>query len=449
MRLAAQDLEERGLWLISMRWLACLCVALVVWLATSVFGLVRAPAPLLIILGGMVAYNLAFVAIYRLRKARPGRSRGAKGIILAQSAMDLLSLTLLLAYSDVTRNPFILYFVFHIAIASILLPGWTPYALAALAVLLVGSVLLAQNLGLMPRYPLGGAAIPWDDARSGQESLIFQAGLLAALGSTLGITAFLTTSVSRYVQRVHSQIRQHEKMLGIGQLVAGFAHQIANPLDGLQNGLRQVEPRLHGEPYALETVRLMQDALGRIENVARRLQEFARPQGLDLQSCDANKAVGGTLELLGKTLEARGILVKYEPGAVPQVLGDPYSIEEILFNLCTNAIDAMPDGGTLRIRTFELRQPEVEPEGWVAVEIQDSGIGIPADRLERIFEPFFTTKAQAGGTGLGLGLCRMLLSEMGGRMEVESVPSKGSTFRVLLTTSVPGSRAPGHESPGR
>jgi signal transduction histidine kinase len=92
----------------------------------------------------------------------------------------------------------------------------------------------------------------------------------------------------------------------------------------------------------------------------------------------------------------------------------------------------MPDGGRLLIRTYVPRRGDVSAEDQVAVEVQDSGIGVPPDRLEKIFEPFYTTKAQSGGTGLGLGLCRMLLSEMSGRIEVDSVPSKGSTFRMLL-----------------
>ena len=84
------------------------------------------------------------------------------------------------------------------------------------------------------------------------------------------------------------------------------------------------------------------------------------------------------------------------------------------------------------LRTFGVERPELSPDGCVAIEVKDSGPGIPPDRLEKIFEPFFTTKSQSGGTGLGLSLCRMLLSEMGGQIEVESLPGRGSTFRILL-----------------
>jgi signal transduction histidine kinase len=185
-----------------------------------------------------------------------------------------------------------------------------------------------------------------------------------------------------------------------------------------------------------ETVPMMLAAVERIGKVARRLQEFARPHGLELQECDVPKAVEATLQLFGKTLAERKISLETELEQVPGVWADPYSVEEIIFTLCTNALDAMPQGGTLTLRTFPLERPDVCPDGCVAIEVIDSGKGIPPDLLDRVFEPFYTTKSQSGGTGLGLSLCRMLLSEMGGKIEVESAPLRGSTFRVLLAQAL-------------
>ena len=94
----------------------------------------------------------------------------------------------------------------------------------------------------------------------------------------------------------------------------------------------------------------------------------------------------------------------------------------MLFNLCTNALNAMPDGGTLTLRTYALGSKDEDQMGSVAIDVSDTGVGIPRVNLEKIFEPFFTTRADSGGTGLGLGLCRMLISEMGGRIEVRIGP---------------------------
>jgi len=117
---------------------------------------------------------------------------------------------------------------------------------------------------------------------------------------------------------------------------------------------------------------------------------------------------------------------------VPEVLGDKYTIQEVVFNLCTNALAAMPNGGTLTLRTRVLGTQDDDQMNSVAIEVSDTGVGIPRANLERIFEPFFTTRAESGGTGLGLGLCRMLISEMGGRIEVRSALGQGTTFTVIL-----------------
>jgi signal transduction histidine kinase len=433
MKLTAHDLEERARWLLPMRWIACLCVLLVIWMLSMISSLLPDPRPLYATAAAMLFYNLIFEAIYRSRKRMPDARRSARLLIVLQISLDLISLTFLLYFAGLPFNPFVLYYVFHIIIASILLPGWTPYFLAILASGLIGSILLLQACRWIPSHPL---ALPWlvtpsqpgaDDTYS-----LYLIGVCVAVTSTLGITVFLTTAVSSYMEKVRVQMRQQRKMLGIGQLVAGFAHQISNPLDGLQNGLRQISQGVQGNAAFEATVPKMMSALERIEKVARRLQEFARPEGLELQECDVQRAVEGTLQLFGKTLAERNVTVEMDLGRVPPTWGDPYSVEEIIFNLCSNALDAMPQGGKLLLRTFTVERPDINAQGCVAVEVKDSGQGIPPDLMEKIFEPFFTTKSQSGGTGLGLSLCRMLLSEMGGQLEVESTPDKGSTFRILL-----------------
>jgi signal transduction histidine kinase len=149
---------------------------------------------------------------------------------------------------------------------------------------------------------------------------------------------------------------------------------------------------------------------------------------LKLQGTDVNKAVNATVQLLGQS-DKYGVAIVTKLGHVPLVMGDPYTLQEVIFNLYTNAMAAMPNGGTLSIRTFPL-------ETNVVIEVGDTGIGIAETLIDKIFEPFFTTHADTGGTGLGLGLCRMLISEMGGWMEVKSKVGEGTTFRIILTTDI-------------
>ncbi len=288
--------------------------------------------------------------------------------------------------------------------------------------------MLLLYLQWIPSYPL---RFPSDPPELPPPDGLDMLGVFTAFASALWVAVYFTTSIRRYVDRAHAEVRQKEKMLGIGQLVAGIAHQIANPLDGVQNCLRRIGQRVKDDPHLTEYVQLMAEALERIERTAKRVQGFARPRGITLQCTDVNQAVEAMLEVLGAGL-GRNIRVQKELGDVAPVEGDPYTLQEVLFNLSTNALNAMPQGGTLTLRTYALGSKDEDQMGSVAIDVSDTGVGIPRVNLEKIFEPFFTTRADSGGTGLGLGLCRMLISEMGGRIEVRSALGQGTTFTVVL-----------------
>ena len=416
---------EGARWLTSLRWWACAAVFLMTYIASSWLGVLPRPLPLYLVGLAMLGYNLLFYMAQR--EPGPGDGNVDRSIFL-QVALDLVALTLLLYFSDLPRNPFLFYFVFHMIIAGMYLRGQAPFFFAGMATVLVGGVMLMLYFGVVPQFRLqfvgdGREPAPLD----GLEML----GVFVAFASSSWIAVYFTTSIRRYVDRAHAEIRQKEKMLGIGQLVAGIAHQIANPLDGVQNCLQRIGERVKDDRHLTEYVQLMTEALERIERTAKRVQAFARPHGITLQPTDVNQAVEGTLEVLGSAHGPK-IRIRKELDDVPLVQGDPYTIQEVLFNLCTNAFNAMPKGGTLTLRTYALGSKDEDQMGSVALDVSDTGVGIPRINLEKIFEPFFTTRAESGGTGLGLGLCRMLISEMGGRIEVRSALGQGTTFTVVL-----------------
>jgi len=425
-------LHNRVRWLVNLRWIACAGVAAVVGLSSAVFNVVANPVPLYIIAGAMVAYNSALAV---LERRRHWSDANLDRNICIQMTLDQIALILLLYFSGVPYNPFIFYFVFHMTIAALLLHGRTPYFFAGLASFLAGSVLLSEYLGWIPiwrleleqgTHALGGPINELDEA--------YLVGFFVAFSTTLWITVYFTSSVHNYLHKAQSVIRQQEKMLGISQLVAGIAHQISNPLDGIQNCLKTIGRSVKEDERLSKYVELMTEALERIERTAQRVQTFARPHGMKLEATDGNKAIETVVALLGN-VQAQGVEIIVESGHVPPVLSDQYTLQEVIFNLCTNALTAMPNGGTLSIRTFLPRTEEFSQFRKVAIEVVDTGCGIDRGNIERIFEPFFTTRAAGGGTGLGLTLCRMLISEMGGRMEVDSMPGRGTTFRVILNAT--------------
>lgn len=424
---------EGARWLITLRWVACSAVFGCVLLGHAMLGVIDDPLPLYAVGCAILAYNVGF-ALYHRRAQFDGQVERS---IFLQILLDLVSLTLLLYFADLSRNPFLVYFVFHMIISGIYLRGWAPYLFALLITVLVGGLMLLEYLQWIPAFPL---RFPGDPEPVRPPGGLYLLSVFAAAISAVWIAVYFTTSIRRYVDRAHAEIRQKEKMLGIGQLVAGIAHQIANPLDGIQNCLRTIGQRVKNDPHLSEYVQLMNEALDRIERTAKRVQAFARPHGLELQTFDVNAAVEGTLQVLGPN-PRRNVRLVAELGQVPPVQGDPYTLQEVLFNLCTNALAAMPNGGTLTVRTYLLGRQDEDQMNSVAIEVEDTGVGIPRLELDRIFEPFYTTRADAGGTGLGLSLCRMLISEMGGRISVRSVLGQGTIFTVVVNPSSKPARA--------
>jgi len=436
MQLPVQGLEERARWVISVRWFACLLVFVATFASSRLLELVADPAPLYAVLGAMLGYNALLHWRWQRRPHGAGQEWARRALLL-QVTLDLFALTLLLYFADLAHNPLLACYPFHLVVISILLPGATPYFLAALTALLVGSVLLLQHLGAIPIHRL---AVPSLRDAPAPEGAFVLAGFLG-FACCLGLIVYFTSSVARHVEHSHRKLRQQEKMLGISQLVLGFAHQINNPLDGLQNCLRQVQARCADDSSTATMLRLMREGLDRIARLARRLQEFARPGGLRVQPMDLAGPLDAVVQLLDAPCRARGVVLTLRAAQVPKALGDPYAVQEALLNLGTNAVEAMPQGGDLSIRVFRLPHDDVGEAGAVAIDVADTGCGIPAESRQRLFEPFNTTKGEQGGTGLGLSLCRMLLAEMGGRIELRPAESRGTTFRVVLPVAAPGGDA--------
>lgn len=414
---------EGARWFVHVRWVACAIVFAAVSLAGAL-NVVSDPRPLLWVGVGMAACNSAF---WLYQRHWSSTRQNVDRHIAVQILCDVVALGLLLYFSDLTRNPFLYFFSLPMIIAGMYLRGRTPYYFGALVTLLIGGVMSLEYVGQIPRYPVRFSG------ESSPPPLVgdYLIATFVAFASTLWITLYFAKSIRAYVDRAHEQLRQKEKMVGIGQLVAGIGHQIANPLDGVQNCLRRIGERVKGDPRLTEYVQLMEEALDRIEKTTKRVQSFARPRGIELQDTSVNAAVEATLQLLGPQ-HTEGITIQTELGDVPLVRGDAYTLQEVLFNLCLNAIAAMPDGGVLKLRTYVVGPRDDFNPGDVAMEITDNGVGIPRGNLEKIFEPFFTTRADSGGTGLGLGLCRMLISEMDGRIQVRSELNEGTTFTVVL-----------------
>jgi two-component system, NtrC family, sensor kinase len=232
--------------------------------------------------------------------------------------------------------------------------------------------------------------------------------------------------------RVQRAILQSEKLAAIGQLAAGVMHEINNPLATISACVAAIEGRLPAgaeTAQAEEYLQTIDREVDRCSRIVDGLLDFSRPRASLRRPVSLNALVEETLFLLKHHQRFRQLQVvrALAPG-LPDATGSAEQLTQVLMALMLNALDAMEQGGRLTVRTG--MSPSRSDE--VVVEVQDTGLGIaPADQ-SKIFEPFYTTKPPGRGTGLGLSICYGIVSDHGGRIEVDSVPGRGATFRVFL-----------------
>jgi len=221
-----------------------------------------------------------------------------------------------------------------------------------------------------------------------------------------------------------------EKMAAFGQLGAGIAHEVNNPLAGILGHAQLATRRLGPENPAKASLDMIAQETRRCIDIIKNLMLFARQEMPQFQPVDANEAVGAALSIVDHQLSLHGIRIVRELGAsLPQVNGDINQLQQVLVNLAINAQQAMAgQRGELSVRTRALG-------GQVLIELQDSGPGISPELQKKIFEPFFTTKAAGQGTGLGLWVSYGIVESHGGRIEVRSSLGSGATFVISLPVS--------------
>jgi len=227
-------------------------------------------------------------------------------------------------------------------------------------------------------------------------------------------------------KQVEDQLRQAQKMEAVGNLTGGVAHDFNNLLTVVMGNLDLLREDVAGNVAAEQKIDTIMQASERGADLTRHMLAFSRRQPLQAKDVDVSALIGGTTRLLSRALGGN-ITIAVRTGIdLPAVLVDASQLETALLNIAINARDAMPDGGTLTLGTrvaeldadYAARHPGVRPGTYVAIEITDTGTGIPPDLIERIFDPFFTTKPSGKGTGLGLSMVYGFIKQSGGHIKV-------------------------------
>jgi signal transduction histidine kinase len=229
------------------------------------------------------------------------------------------------------------------------------------------------------------------------------------------------------VQR--AQLAHTEKMAAVGTLAAGVAHEVNNPLAGIQACLDNLSAHPEDDDMRERYLELIRDGLKRIERTVRNLLNFSRQREIRPEPTSINHNIRHVAELVGYQLRRGNVEVRFDLDRDKAlVMADHFQMEQLFLNLVLNAVEAMPSGGQLTLRTRVK-------DGQVVAEVSDTGSGIAEGIRDRIFDPFFTTRDVGEGTGLGLAVSDSIVAAHGGNLEVESKVGTGSTFRVRLPST--------------
>ncbi len=416
-------------WFIRLRWLAgCAVLAGALldrygkeWFTVHDAGIA--------IVGAMIlSYNAALWWV--LRTPPPKASRRAFLLWLAwiQFVLDVIALTFLTVWTGGPSSPLLGLFVLHMVFAGLLLPQVMAFAAAGvtMAILLLGFQ-MAEQWPILRATKL--MTLGWCGAQIGTvlvashiaRSLRLQRRRLLRQNRRI-------LSMARRLRRQERRMLQSEKMFALGQMAAGVAHEIANPLASMDSLLqlmirRPDKPR----PDAIQTLR---DQIERISRIVRELTTFSRPTDAEWRTLSLNDVVRDSLNMLSFDKRMRQVSIVEDLSADPAAVTIPLlsqNVQQVLINLIRNALDATEEtpGATVRIRT--LREND-----WCMIEVSDNGPGIEPRNLRRLFEPFFTTKPVGRGTGLGLSISYSLIQKHGGLISARSKPGEGASFTIKL-----------------
>ena len=230
------------------------------------------------------------------------------------------------------------------------------------------------------------------------------------------------------------QLSQSEKLAAVGQVTAAMAHQIGTPLNSISGYIQLILQDGNIQPKDRDRLKIIESQLDRLADSVKNLLSFTRQPKPQLRSLDVNEVLEELIHLSEPWFLARNVrLSTHLSPDLPSILGDSTHLQTLFLNLITNALDAMPQGGVLTVKTRQVSPPFSSEDGrWLEISITDTGIGITEESKKRIFDPFFTTKKMGEGTGLGLAICEKIVKEHSGKIDLESEVGKGSTFSILI-----------------
>lgn len=258
------------------------------------------------------------------------------------------------------------------------------------------------------------------------------------IGTHVDITSHKQAEAER--SKLENQLRQAQKMEAVGQLAGGIAHDFNNLLFVITGYSEMMLEEIPKDSKLYNWMNHIMKTTERATTLVRQLLLFSRKEAMQLKTIQLNELIQNMMKMIQRII-GEHIFLEFSPdNTLHQVIADPGQIEQVIMNLCVNARDAMPDGGSILIETQNVTIDDeyckhhtwAKPGDYVMCSVSDTGVGIPKEIIDHIFEPFFTTKEVGKGTGLGLSAAYGIVKSHNGMIHVYSHPGSGSTFKIYL-----------------
>ena len=439
----SRPLVARARWLIRLRWLAIFGVIAAAVCARRIFGVGIRLDAICYVAAVMILYNYAFLfALKRIEMVRGDETNGiVKLLIDIQIALDLVALTGLLHFSGGIENPFVLYFVFHMVIASILLSVRESYLHATLAISLFCLLVLLEARGILPHYCLRG-----EGSGHLRSDGVYIFGSLFAFGTTLYLVVYMTSFITLRLRQQEQAYREaniqlEQKDRVKDEYVERVTHDIKGHLAAIQSCLAVLTDKLVG-PLNERQSEFLNRAHGRTRTLTTfvktllRLTQMRLSDNLEEDVFVLKDAIGNAIESVVARAADKSIELKLDiESSSGAIFGNQFSIEEMLTNLLLNSIKYTPDSGSIEVNLMEQGSN-------LLVEISDTGIGIPESEIGKVFDEFYRAsnakEVDRDGTGLGLSIVKQIVERHGGRISVASTEGEGSTFKMVLPMAEQG-----------
>ena len=428
-------LIKQTYWLIKLRWMAIAGICTATFFARNIMEVSVKDVPLYCVAAALVLENIISLLLLKRIIGTGAGNASIKRIINFQITADLVALTILLHYSGGIENPIIIYFVFHMIIASILLSARESYLQATLAATLITLLAVLEYKGIIPHHCLKGFV-----TCNMPQGIFYVLGHVFILVTTLYIVVYMTSSISIQLRNQEEAYRQaniqlQQKDRIKDEYVLRVTHDIKGYLAAIQSCLSVLANGIAG-PLSEQQADFVGRAYDRTKKLTKfvkallRLTEMRLSDKFEMDLFSLKDTVSSAIESVKTKTEDKNITLSsgIEPTA-DKVFGNQFSIEETITNLLLNSIKYTPANGTVRVQVKDNGET-------VLVEISDTGIGIPENEIDKVFDEFFRAsnarRVERDGTGLGLSIAKQTIQRHGGNIWAESQEGKGTKISFTL-----------------